>query len=69
MVTFVVPMHNDSPDKGGSVSKQQNQQEAAAASWQSEEPALVDVVSFGQNLAEIIAKAMKASSRWTRRHR
>lgn len=23
MVTFVVPMHNDSPDKGGSVSKQQ----------------------------------------------
>jgi hypothetical protein len=68
-VTSVVPMHNDSLDNGrGPVFKQQKQEEAAPPSWQSEEPAPVDFVTFGQNLAAIMAKAMKASW-WGRRHR
>ena len=69
MVTPVVPMRDDNPDKRAAVSKQQRREKADAPPWRSEEPAPVDVVSFGQNLAEIIAKAMKASSRWGRRHR
>jgi hypothetical protein len=56
-------MRNDNPDKRGTVSKQQRREDADAPPWRSEEPAPVDVARFGRNLSEIIAKAMKASSR------
>jgi hypothetical protein len=60
---------HDTPDETGVAAEPQRREETDPPSWRSEEPAPVDVVRFGQNLAEIIARAMKASSRWGRRHR